>query len=441
MMTNLTINLPYGSGYQSITIPKEQLVGVIKPQPVEALVDLRSAVKNAIESSFGRNLFQSLSPSDTVAIVIDDKTRPVPNREILEVLIEELLVSKVMPKNIKIVVATGVHPSCTREDIDRMLGPGIANRFSIMNHSAWDEKNLIGLGPIGGKKTFQLQINKHVAEADVKILIGMIGPHHAAGYSGGRKSILPGVASFENIRNQHNIHPDRIMLGKLNDNPFHSLAMEAAEKVGVNFIVNVVLNNKGEVAKVVAGDLVDAWSEGVAFCNKISKAILPDYSDIVITSPGGYPRDINLWQSQKAISTAELIVRPGGVIILVAECREGIGSEDLHQWLKTASRPQDIIERFNQIGFTGGSRKAYYFARALQKADIILVSDKLSKQDLKGMLLLGANSIKEALEIAKDRIGGFPSISILPYAPGLILEIKNTHTVSKRESHSQGHRD
>jgi nickel-dependent lactate racemase len=231
------------------------------------------------------------------------------------------------------------------------------------------------------------------------------------------------------------------MLGKLNDNPFHSLAMEAAEKVGVNFIVNVVLNSKGEVAKVVAGDLVDAWSEGVAFCNKISKAILPDYSDIVITSPGGYPRDINLWQSQKAISTAELIVRPGGVIILVAECREGIGSEDLHQWLKTASRPQDIIERFNQIGFTGGSRKAYYFARALQKADIILVSDKLSKQDLKGMLLLGANSIKEALEIAKDRIGGFPSISILPYAPGLILEIKNTHTVSKRESHSQGHRD
>jgi nickel-dependent lactate racemase len=361
--------------------------------------------------------------------------------EILEVLIEELLVSKVMPKNIKIVVATGVHPPCTREDIDRMLGPGIANRFSIMNHSAWDEKNLIGLGPIRGKKTFQLQINKHVGEADVKILIGMISPHHAAGYSGGRKSILPGVASFENIRNQHNIHPDRIMLGKLNDNSFHSLAMEAAEKVGVNFIVNVVLNSKGEVAKVVAGDLVDAWSEGVAFCNKISKAILPDYSDIVITSPGGYPRDINLWQSQKAISTAELIVRPGGVIILVAECREGIGSEDLHQWLKTASRPQDIIERFNQIGFTGGSRKAYYFARALQKADIILVSDKLSKQDLKGMLLLGANSIKEALKIAKDRIGGSPSISILPYAPGLILEIKNTHTVSKRESHSQAHRD
>ena len=146
-MTNLTINLPYGSGYQSITIPKEQLVGVIKPQPVEALVDLRGAVKNAIESSFGRNLFQSLSPSDTVAIVIDDKTRPVPHREILEVLIEELLVSKVMPKNIKIVVATGVHPPCTREDIDRMLGPGIANRFSIMNHSAWDEKNLIGARP------------------------------------------------------------------------------------------------------------------------------------------------------------------------------------------------------------------------------------------------------------------------------------------------------
>jgi len=432
-MTNLDIDIPYGSGYKPIHIPKEQLVAVVKPRQVEALPDLYGAVKKAIKNLFGGHLCQSISPQDTVAIVIDDKTRPVPNREILEVLIEELLVAKVMPKNIKIVVATGVHPPCTREDIYLMLGPGIANSFSIMNHSAWDEKNLIDLGPIGGKESFQLQINKHVAEANFKILIGMIGPHHAAGYSGGRKSILPGVASFENIRNQHNINPDRIMLGKLNDNPFHTMAMEAAEKVGVNFIVNVVLNSQGEVAKLVAGDLVDAWNEGVEFCNKVSKSILPDYSDIVITSPGGYPKDINLWQSQKAISTAELIVQPGGVIILVAECREGVGSEDLRQWLTTASHPQDIIERFNQIGFTGGSRKAYYFARALQKADIILVSEKLSKRELKGMLLMGANSIEEALEIAKDKIGGSPSISILPSAPGLILEIGNSHTLSRRE--------
>jgi len=433
MMTNLDIDIPYGSGYKPIHIPKEQLVAVVKPRQVEALPDLYGAVKKAIKNLFGGHLCQSISPQDTVAIVIDDKTRPVPNREILEVLIEELLVAKVMPKNIKIVVATGVHPPCTREDIYLMLGPGIANSFYIMNHSAWDEKNIIDLGQIGGKESFQLQINKHVAEANFKILIGMIGPHHAAGYSGGRKSILPGVASFENIRNQHNINPDRIMLGKLNDNPFHTMAMEAAEKVGVNFIVNVVLNSQGEVAKLVAGDLVDAWNEGVEFCNKVSKSILPDYSDIVITSPGGYPKDINLWQSQKAISTAELIVQPGGVIILVAECREGVGSEDLRQWLTTASHPQDIIERFNQIGFTGGSRKAYYFARALQKADIILVSDKFSKKDLKGMFLWGANSIEEALAIAKDKTGGSPSISILPSASGLILEIGNSHALSRRE--------
>jgi nickel-dependent lactate racemase len=433
MRTNSNINLPYGSGYQSVTISKEQLVTVIKPQPIEAVADLRGAVRNAIERPFGKNLCQSLSPSDSVAIVIDDKTRPVPNKEILEVLLEELLISKIESKKITIVIATGVHSPCSREDLYQMIGTRIADHFSVINHSAWDEKNLMEIGPIGGKKSFQLQINKHVSETDVKILIGMISPHHAAGYSGGRKSILPGVASFENIRNQHNINPDKIMSGKLSDNPFHTLAMEAAERVGVNFIVNVVLNSQGEVAKVVAGDLVDAWNEGVAFCNKISKTILPDYSDIVITSPGGYPRDINLWQSQKAISTAELIVRPGGVIILVAECREGIGSDDLHRWLKTASSPQDIIEKFKQVGFTGGSRKAYYFARALQKASIVLVSDRLSKKDLEGMFLWSANSIEEALEIAKDRIGGSPSISILPYAPGLLLEIQNTQTVSKGE--------
>jgi nickel-dependent lactate racemase len=431
MMTNLNIHLPYGSGYQSVTIPEGQLAAVIKPQPIKALADLRGAVRNAIKSPFGKSLCQSFSSSDTVAIVIDDKTRPVPNKEILEVLLEELLISKIESKNIRIVIATGVHPPCSGEDLYQTIGARIVDHFSVINHSAWDEKNLTEIGPIGGRKSFQLQINKQVSEADIKILIGMISPHHAAGYSGGRKSILPGVASFENIRNQHNINPDKIMLGKLSDNPFHSLAMEAAERVGVNFIVNVVLNHKGEVAKVVAGDLVDAWDAGVAFCDKISKTTLPDYSDIVVTSPGGYPRDINLWQSQKAVSTAELIVRPGGVIILVAECREGIGSEDLQQWLRAASSPQDIIERFNQVGFTGGSRKAYYFARALQKTSLILVSDRLSKKDLKGMLLLGANSVEEALEIAKDRIGGSPSISILPYAAGLLLEIQNTQTLSK----------
>jgi len=117
----------------------------------------------------------------------------------------------------------------------------------------------------------------------------MIGPHHSAGYSGGRKSILPGVASFETIRNHHRINPDKIMLDKLNNNPFHTMAMQAAERIGVDFMINVVLNSEKEVVKIVAGHWVDAWNEGVNFCNQISKATLPGYSDIVITSPGGIP--------------------------------------------------------------------------------------------------------------------------------------------------------
>lgn len=422
-MADLELEIPYGSGYQSAKIPERQLLAVVKPDQVEPLHDFVGAIREALQTPTGVRFFRSLMPWDTIAIVIDDKTRPVPNKELLHALLEELLFSGIKPENVKIVIATGVHSPCGREDLDRMLGPEIVDRFPPINHSASDDKELAYVAMIGEDKSFQLRINRSLAEAKIRILTGVISPHHAAGYSGGRKSILPGVASFENIKKQHGIRPDRIMIGKLTDNPFHTLAMEAAEKVGVHFIINVVLNHQGQVAKVVAGDLVRAWEEGVAFCDKVARVMVPECADIVVTSPGGYPRDINLWQSQKAISTAELIVKPGGVIVLVAECREGVGSQDLENWLKAASSPQEIIERFNQLGFTGGSRKAYYFARALQKVHLIVVSDRLSKDTLKGMLLTGAGSVKEGLEMARERIAGSPFISVLPSAPGLIVDV------------------
>lgn len=251
----------------------------------------------------------------------------------------------------------------------QMVGKPMFSRINIVNHNSEDDRNLLHLGET--RRGLSIVVNRIVAEAEVKILTGIITLHQSAGYSGGRKSIMPGVAGIQALIIHHSfpIRSYDPVLGQMHNNPFHDEALEAAQRVGVDFIINVVKNSKKEIVSVVAGDLVLAHEEGVRICDKSWKVKVQHPYDIVITSPGGYPKDFDLHQSQKAVTAAEVIVKDQGIIILVAECRDGVGK--FAKWLMDAARPEDVIDAFIQHGFTPDhSSKAFMFARALKKCDI-----------------------------------------------------------------------
>lgn len=212
-------------------------------------------------------------------------------------------------------------------------------------------------------------------------------------------------------------------MGIMENNPFHEEAVAAARSVGVDFIVNVVKNNRGEIVSVVAGDLVQAHEEGVRICRQAWEAEVPHYYDITIVSPGGYPKDFDMHQAQKALATAETITRAGGSIILVAECLDGIGS--FGQLLSEARDPLEVIDGFKQTGFESGnhSSKAYMYARALIKHDVYFISDRLDPAELKQMFFRPSSTVEEAIRNARMKCSGQPKIAFLPYAVDCLLKV------------------
>lgn len=417
------LSFPYGIGTILFDVPKKNLLKVLKPNEVPPLKDLKVGVKEAIRNPIGtKRLSEIVKKGDRIAIIINDITRPVPNDQILPVLLEELAEVEIEPQDMVVVIANGVHRPNTPDEIREMVGSSLFNSLKIFNHDAFDTQMITTIGKTADG--IPISLNKHVAQAGKKILIGSITPHHGAGYAGGRKSIFPGVSSFETLKMLHGVEPVRPMLGELKGNPLHKNALEAARVVGVDFIINTIPNGEGEVYAVVAGHMEKSWEQGVTFCDHVCRQTVPQKADIVITCPGGFPRDIDLRQSQKAISVAEMLVKENGVIILVSRCSDGIGRKDLYELLRDAGSPQRMIERFREIGFTASSRKAYMFARAMLKAKIVVVTDGIDPERIRDMMLEPATSVEEAIEISFERMSRDAKVVAIPRADQLIPEVE-----------------
>jgi nickel-dependent lactate racemase len=256
----------------------------------------------------------------------------------------------------------------------------------------------LGTLPSGG----QLIINKLAVETELLIAEGFIEAHFFAGFSGGRKSILPGVAGMQSLRIHHSfpIRPAEPVMGWIEGNPFHLTALEAAKMAPVRFIVNLIQNPYKDFVGAVAGDLELAHSKGVELCRRISEVKINGRADTIIVSPGGFPRDRDLYQSQKALSVAELLGTDTCSFIIAAECRDGIGNQTFMQWMLEGSSPEEIMNRFKATGFDAGNNKAYNFARALTKGRVIIVSDRLNPELIRAMLLEWAPDLGTALKMA-----------------------------------------
>ena len=373
----MRVNLPYGKGQAEVRVPDGSTVAF--PRELPKVGDVGAEIRRAMAEPIGSAPLREIASGKRDAVVvINDITRPAPSREMLATILEELRVGGIPEAAVTVVIATGNHRPNSPAEITQMIGEEFARRLRVVNHACEDDGALTAIS--APNVDIPVRVNSHVARASVKILTGLIAPHQSAGYSGGRKSLAPGVAALETIAKHHSfpIRPYHPAMGWMKGNPFHEVAVEVARTAGIDFIVNVVKNWKGEVVKAVAGDLEAAHEAGVRVCEQSWVVTFPQKYDIVIVTPGGYPRDIDLHQAQKAMSTAELVAADGGVIVLIAECRDGIGK--FAEWLKTAKSPQDVIERFKRGDLRGNtprrpscvpapSRSTPLWSRVLESAE------------------------------------------------------------------------
>ncbi|MFC1798203.1 nickel-dependent lactate racemase [Thermodesulfobacteriota bacterium] len=414
---------PYGTSEMSLRIPKKNYRGTFTPNYHPGVADETAEIIRALRNPIGtadlENIMAQKKGKKTV-VVVNDVSRPTLTNKLLPPLMQELKTIGIPDEDILILIATGTHRDVRQDEFEALLGKEIADKNHVLNHHCLDSENMIDLGRTS--QGVPVVINRQYFEADLKILTGSIHPHQTAGFSGGRKSILPGLAGIETLKFHHGygIRPLGPAMGLLEGNLFHLAAAEAAKIAGVDFILNLVQNQNKQITRAVAGDIEAAWVAGVNASREIFETDIPKDIDVLVVIPGGHPRDSNLYQSQRSLSVAEMVIKPGGTIILPAACSDGIGSDLFYEWMAAASCPEDVLERFKNEGFDIGTSKAWLYSRCLAKAEVIVVTEGLEEKTLKEMLTLKAKDIDEALAMAFGKHGKDSHVCVLKNAADII---------------------
>ena len=416
--------LPYGKSEVCARIPARNFLGSIEPKEKPSVSDAQAELLRALREPMGsKSLGEIAKPESKVAIVVNDATRPSPSSLMVSVILDELRGIGVKEENITIIFACGIHRSVTPEEAVKLLGQDFSNRVKTISHDP-RAPDLVHVGTT--KQGTKVLLNKAFVEADVRILTGDICLHYFAGYGGGRKSVLPGVAGEETIKHNHAMLLEaNARAGNLDGNPVNEDMVEAARMVKVDFILNVVTNSKREIVKAFAGNLEKAFLEGVGLVNEMYRVKVDRRADVVVVSAGGEPLDLNLFQAYKAVDNALEVVKRGGVIVLVAELAEGHGNQDFYDWM---SKYNDLklVEREIKRNFVIGGSKAYYYLKALQKARIILVSSMPDYYAASAFKLKTARAVNNALSLAFDAAGSNAKVWVLPLGSLTLPEVVAT---------------
>ncbi|MBF7096739.1 nickel-dependent lactate racemase family protein [Alkalibacter mobilis] len=416
----MEIALGFAKKKIAIDIEDNKVLGVLKPNEVLVRNTGADEVKRALEKPINSpRLKDVVKPREKVVIITSDITRPMPSSVVLPLVIEELNQAGVIDEDITVVFGLGSHRMHTESEKIYLVGEDIYKRVKCVDSDVEDCINL-------GKTSRGTPINvfRPVVECDRRICLGNIEYHYFAGYSGGAKSILPGVCDKETIQANHSMMvKEESKAGELEHNPLRNDIDEISKVIDLDFMVNVVLDEKKEIIKAVAGDIIEAHRAGCKFLDQLYKIELEKHADIVIVSPGGYPKDINLYQAQKALDNAKHAVREGGVIILLASCKEGFGSEIFEEWLKTAKEPEELISKIKE-NFKLGGHKAAAIAMVLQKCKVFLVSE-LEDEVVRKIFLEPYDSLQSALDGAKELLGADSNIIVMPYGGSTLPKVCN----------------
>jgi nickel-dependent lactate racemase len=422
----MRIKLSYGKHGLWIDLPDVWDVTVVAPTYVPGLSDPAGALSAALRTPVGpqRPLATIAGPSDRVGIVFSDITRPTPHHLILPAVLREL--AHVPTENITLFCATGTHRANTDAELRGMLGDDLVDTYRIVQNDASDPATQVCLGQTS--RGLEIWLNREFVECDTKILTGFIEPHMFAGFSGGGKAIMPGMAGLRTVLGNHGaemVAHARATWGVTHGNPLWEEVMEIARRTGREertFLVNVTLNKDQEITAVFAGDLQAAHAAGCAFVKGTAMAPVPHPFDIVITTNSGYPLDLNLYQSIKGVSAAAQIVRQGGAIIIATDCWDGIPEHGLYgQLLREASSPRDLLERVHAPGFLMQDQwEAQVQAQIQLKADVYVRTDNLSDAQIRSALLEPCACIEETVAALLEQYGPGARICVLPEGPQTI---------------------
>jgi nickel-dependent lactate racemase len=415
----MEIQLGFGHTKLDLKLPDSQVIEVLKPNIVPVELTDEDEVMRSLTAPIGTARLKNLvKPGQKVAIITSDITRPLPSYRILPSILNELNRGGVRDEDILIVFALGSHRGHTEEEMRKLVGDKVFERVSCVDSNSGE---YVHLGTTS--KGTPVDIFKPVVEADFRICIGNIEYHYFAGFSGGAKAIMPGVSTREAIQANHSrMVQEEAVAGRLSGNPVREDIEEAAKFCPVDFIVNVVLNERKEIIHCVSGHYIKAHREGCAFLDKMYKATISQKADMVVVSAGGFPKDINMYQAQKALDNAKHAVKDGGIIIWIASCKAGLGESVFEKWMMEHKESHEMIERIER-DFQLGGHKAAAIALVMQKAKILLVSE-LEPKLIKRMHLVPYQDVNAAVDNALSEIGSDAKIIVMPYGGSTLPELQ-----------------
>ncbi|MBN1178708.1 MAG: nickel-dependent lactate racemase [Anaerolineae bacterium] len=416
----MELRLAYGREGLTVTLPDDAPVTVIEPRFVPGLPDERAAIAAALRAPIDAPpLAERLRPDDTLAVVFSDLTRPMPNDRVLPPLLNAVAQAGVLDRNVTLINGLGTHRPQTDAELEGMLGADVVRRYRIVQHSAWDDAALVEVAR--NRAGRPVRVNRAYVEATARILTGFIEPHIFAGFSGGPKAVLPGIADIESILDNHTAemiaHP-RATWAVTAGNPIWEEMLDVAQATDPTFLLNVTLNWERRITGVFAGDLVAAHRAGAAFVRQSALQPVAAPFDVVITSNSGYPLDLNLYQAVKGMSAAAQIVRPGGDIIVAAECWDGIPAHgEYARLLHEARSPEDLLARVMAPGFRCHDQwEAQLQAQIQRHARVHVYADGLSAAELRAALVIPCPSIEETVaRIRREHPAA--TIAVLPDGP------------------------
>ncbi len=414
----MNFELGYSKSTVKFEIDDKNLAAVINPNPVDVQVGGRAEVKRSLENPIGADrLSKIVKPGESIVIVTSDITRPVPSYDVIPPILDELGLAGVEDKDITVVFALGSHRSHTEEEKIKLVGEEVYNRVKCID---CNPKDSIHVGT--SKAGTPYDVFSVVAKADRVICVGNIEFHYFAGYSGGAKALMPGVCTRDAIQSNHSmmIRPEAAT-GRIEGNPVREDIDEIGQYQHIDYIVNVVLDAHKKILKSYAGHYIEAHRAGCAFLDTLYKVPIKEKADIVIVSVGGYPKDLNLYQAQKGLDNAKFAVKDGGVIIVSASCKEGLGEGVFEKWMLEYSPEERLVNI--QKNFQLGGHKAAAIAMVAQKADIYLVSD-LADEFVNSIYLKPYHSVDEAVNAAYEKCGKDAKVIVMPYAGSTVPVVK-----------------
>ena len=405
----MTLDFGYGKGVQTVSIPEKNLIANLIANPMTHPRSGVDAVAYAIDNPIGSDKLSNLvHAGQTIAIITSDISRPMPTWQVLPSVLKELQQGGIQKEDITLVFALGSHRHHTEEEMRYLAG----DCFDKIRCVDSDPSDCIHMGTTS--RGTPVDITRVVAEADVRICLGNIEFHYFAGYSGGAKAIMPGVSTPDAIQCNHRMMVSQdACAGKLQGNPIREDIEEAGSICGIDFIVNVVLDEHKQIVHAVAGDVTAAHRAGCAYLDQMYRKPIPQRADIVLVSQGGAPKDANLYQTQKALDNAKHAVKDGGTIILIGACPEGLGSTKFESWLVKANSAHEMVERIGRE-FELGGHKAAAIGLVLENATIDLVSE-MDDDFVRSIFLNPRPSAQDALDAAFAKYGPDATIIAMPY--------------------------